>query len=75
MTTVRGVADVLIRCVGETNVLQNDDALQLPDRKEQRITLILISALGHQAEQLILWKRYLTYRIMRKSKTCDGLGL
>lgn len=52
MTTVRGVAEVLIRCVGETNVLQYDDALQLPDRKEQGITLILISVLGTQAETM-----------------------
>lgn len=52
MTTDRGVAEVLIRCVGETNLLQNDDALQLPDRKEQGITLILISALGTQAETM-----------------------
>lgn len=52
MTPVRGVAEVLIRYVGETNVLQYDDALQLPDRKEQGITLILISALGTQAETM-----------------------
>lgn len=52
MTTVKDVTEVLIRYIGESNVLQNDDALQLPDRKEQRITLIFISVVGTQAETM-----------------------
>lgn len=52
LATVRGVYEVLISCVGETNVVQDDDAIQLPERKEIYTTLKFISTLASQGEPM-----------------------